>query len=99
MPAAARNATRSHGTARPPAAPGEALITLFPGGNYAAVWGTSFSSALVAGGASFVVFPECFVSLYASGTGLLPEPTKEVTPGVLRTTYQDSSDMTMLTRM
>ncbi len=35
-------------------APGEALITLFPGGNYAAVWGTSFSSALVAGAAGLM---------------------------------------------
>jgi subtilisin family serine protease len=31
------------------AAPGEALITTYPGSHYAAVWGTSFSSALVAG--------------------------------------------------
>jgi subtilisin family serine protease len=31
------------------AAPGEALITTYPGNHYAAVWGTSFSSALVAG--------------------------------------------------
>ncbi|MFN7939638.1 MAG: S8 family serine peptidase [Bryobacteraceae bacterium] len=30
-------------------APGEALITLYPGGNYAAVWGTSFSAALISG--------------------------------------------------
>jgi subtilisin family serine protease len=30
-------------------APGEALITTYPGNNYAGVWGTSFSSALVAG--------------------------------------------------
>ena len=37
------------------AAPGEALITPFPGGAYAAVWGTSFSAALVSGGASLVV--------------------------------------------
>ncbi len=36
------------------AAPGEALVTLFPGGNYAAVWGTSFSSALVAGAAGLM---------------------------------------------
>jgi subtilisin family serine protease len=36
------------------AAPGEALVTLFPGGNYAAVWGTSFSSALVAGAAGLL---------------------------------------------
>lgn len=31
------------------AAPGEALITTYPGNNYAGVWGTSFSSALVSG--------------------------------------------------
>ena len=30
-------------------APGEALITAFPGNNYSGVWGTSFSTALVAG--------------------------------------------------
>ncbi len=34
------------------AAPGEALITTYPGNHYAAVWGTSFSSALVAGTAN-----------------------------------------------
>lgn len=33
------------------AAPGEAVITAYPGNHYAAVWGTSFSSPLVAGGA------------------------------------------------
>lgn len=32
-------------------APGEAVITTYPGNNYAGVWGTSFSSALVAGSA------------------------------------------------
>jgi subtilisin family serine protease len=31
------------------AAPGEALITTYPGNHYAGVWGTSFSSALVSG--------------------------------------------------
>ena len=31
------------------AAPGEALITTFPGNRYAAAWGTSFSTALVTG--------------------------------------------------
>ena len=31
------------------AAPGEAIITTYPGNNYAAVWGTSFSAPLVAG--------------------------------------------------
>ena len=33
------------------AAPGEALVTTYPGNHYAVVWGTSFSSALVAGAA------------------------------------------------
>lgn len=31
------------------AAPGEALLTTYPGARYAAVWGTSFSAALVSG--------------------------------------------------
>jgi subtilisin family serine protease len=37
------------------AAPGERLITAYPGGNYAAVWGTSFSAAFVSGGAALLV--------------------------------------------
>ena len=37
------------------AAPGEALITTYPGGNYAGVWGTSFSAALVSGAAALLV--------------------------------------------
>lgn len=36
------------------AAPGEGVITLYPGGNYAAVSGTSFSTALVAGGVALL---------------------------------------------
>ena len=36
-------------------APGEAVITTYPGGHYAAAWGTSFSSPLVAGGAALLV--------------------------------------------
>jgi subtilisin family serine protease len=36
------------------AAPGEALITAFPGGRYAAAWGTSFSAALVSGAAALL---------------------------------------------
>jgi len=37
------------------AAPGEGVITTFPGNNYAALWGTSVSSALVAGTAALMV--------------------------------------------
>lgn len=36
------------------AAPGEALITTYPGGHYAGVWGTSFSTALVSGAAALI---------------------------------------------
>ena len=37
------------------AAPGEALVTTYPGNNYAAVWGTSFSAALVSGASSLIL--------------------------------------------
>jgi subtilisin family serine protease len=37
------------------AAPGEAVITTFPGGNYAAGWGTSFSAPMLAGSAALVL--------------------------------------------
>jgi subtilisin family serine protease len=37
------------------AAPGEAVITTYPGNRYAEVWGTSFSAPLVAGGAALLV--------------------------------------------
>ena len=36
-------------------APGEALITTYPGQHYAQVWGTSFSAALVSGAASVMI--------------------------------------------
>lgn len=36
-------------------APGEALITTYPGGNYAGVWGTSFSTALTSGTAAIML--------------------------------------------
>ncbi len=35
-------------------APGEGLVTTYPGGTYAAVWGTSFSAPLVSGATSLV---------------------------------------------
>ena len=37
------------------AAPGEALITTYPGNNYAGVWGTSFSTALTSGGVALLL--------------------------------------------
>jgi subtilisin family serine protease len=37
------------------AAPGEADVTVYPGKHYAQVWGTSFSTPLVAGGAALLV--------------------------------------------
>jgi len=36
------------------AAPGEALVTTYPGNHYAQVWGTSFSAALVSGGVALL---------------------------------------------
>jgi subtilisin family serine protease len=47
------------------AAPGEALITTYPGNNYAAAWGTSFSTALVSGTVAL------FFQEAASGVNLL----------------------------
>lgn len=37
------------------AAPGEAVITTYPGNHYAMVWGTSFSSPMVAGAAALLI--------------------------------------------
>lgn len=44
-----RSGFSNYGDGVTTAAPGEALVTTYPGNNYAGVWGTSFSSALVAG--------------------------------------------------
>jgi len=37
------------------AAPGEAIVTTFPGGKYAVGWGTSFAAPIVSGGVSLMI--------------------------------------------
>jgi len=44
-----RSSFSNYGDSARTAAPGEAVITTYPGGHYAGVWGTSFSTALVSG--------------------------------------------------
>jgi hypothetical protein len=39
-------------------APGENLVTTYPGGNFAAVSGTSFAAALITGGVSEMLLPQ-----------------------------------------
>jgi hypothetical protein len=50
-------------------APGENLVTTYPGGNYAAVTGTSFAAALISGGVSELLIP---VPQTAPNTPLVP---------------------------
>ncbi|MGA3097684.1 MAG: S8 family serine peptidase [Bryobacteraceae bacterium] len=50
-----RSSFSNYGSIVTVAAPGEGVITLYPGNNYAAGWGTSFSAPLVAGGAALLV--------------------------------------------
>lgn len=47
------------------ASPGEALITFYPGGHYAGVWGTSFSTPLVSGAAALLVQMNSQISVSA----------------------------------
>src|SRR5256712_4007529 len=67
------------------AAPGETLITLYPGGRYAAVSGTSFSTALVAGGASLLSQLEPTVDYRRAGpvfdNGAVKLPNRELGDG------------------
>ncbi len=47
-----RSAFSNWGSSTRTSAPGEALVTTYPGNTYAGVWGTSFSTAFVSGAAS-----------------------------------------------
>ena len=50
-----RSPFSNYGRAARTSAPVEALITTFPGNNYAGVWGTSFSTALVSGAVTLML--------------------------------------------
>jgi len=50
-----RSSFSNFGEAVDLAAPGEAVVTTYPGQHYAVVWGTSFGAPLVAGGAALLV--------------------------------------------
>ena len=49
-----RSSFSNWGTSTRTSAPGEALVTTYPGNTYAGVWGTSFSTAFVSGAASLL---------------------------------------------
>ena len=51
------------------------------------------------GASCFICFWIARTSFSCRGTGLFAEPTKLVTPGVLRTTNHDSFDIFIFTRM
>src|ERR1700686_3760346 len=59
----------------------------------------TWNSTRILGASCFICFWIARTSFSWSGTGLFAEPTKLVTPGVLRTTNHDSFDITMRTRM
>ncbi|MFN0105714.1 MAG: S8 family peptidase [Bryobacteraceae bacterium] len=52
------------------AAPGEALVTLYPGGRYAAAWGTSFSAPLVSGTAAMMTYLKPSINWEKAEAGL-----------------------------
>jgi hypothetical protein len=55
-------------------APGENLVTTYPGGNYAAASGTSFAAALISGGVSEMLLPAQPVPGAPPNTPPVPEP-------------------------
>jgi subtilisin family serine protease len=66
------------------AAPGEGLITTYPGGHYAAVWGTSFSAALVSGSTNVIASNiKASAGTFQVGDAIRAYSQGSLSPGVL----------------
>ena len=79
-----RSAFSSFGTGTWIAAPGEEVITAYPGGHYAAASGTSFSAPLITGGAALVkqFMPTANYSNVSSGLACNRHPSADMGYGV-----------------
>ncbi|PYU30792.1 MAG: hypothetical protein DMG28_17445 [Acidobacteria bacterium] len=71
------------------AAPGEALVTTYPGNHYAMAWGTSFSSGLVSGAAALLVSSNTGLQVgdvkraFSNAVPCASSPTSPCAPGDL----------------
>jgi subtilisin family serine protease len=79
-----RSAFSSFGTGTWIAAPGEEVITAYPGGHYAAASGTSFSAPLITGGAALVkqFMPTANYSNVSAGLACNRHPSADMGYGV-----------------
>jgi subtilisin family serine protease len=79
-----RSGFSSFGTGTWIAAPGEEVITTYPGGHYAAASGTSFSAPLISGGAALVkqFMPTSNYSNVSAGLACNRKPTTDIGYGV-----------------
>lgn len=79
-----RSAFSSFGTGTWIAAPGEEVITSYPGGHYAAASGTSFSAPLITGGAALVkqFMPTANYSNVSAGLACNRHPSADMGYGV-----------------
>ena len=84
-------------------APGEAIVTTYPGGHYAGAWGTSFSTPIVAGGAALLLQVDPTVDQQKAAE-LLAKGAQPMAPGMGRgrlnlaaavQTVQDSASPTV----
>jgi subtilisin family serine protease len=73
-----RSTFSNYGTGVWVAAPGEAIVTTYPFGTYAAGWGTSFSAPFVSGGASLLL--NANASLNPPGAAQAIAHAKQLTP-------------------